>query len=167
MKGAILEKEGQTYLKEVFKAVNDVQRDYNWLITDCECGLNVYNARNYGWLSGDELTDMVEQNDSRWIWGVLSGFDKKYKLKEILMCDLPYADGYRGFWQNPVSIQHPMASIEIVAWDGSSTLFISRDDRIADDFLNALPSSRNLELYNERTADQSDEYAEWLRKGGI
>ena len=34
--------------------------------------------------------------------------------------------GYDGFWKNPVSIQHPLAELEIVAWDSTLTLLISR-----------------------------------------
>ena len=39
MKGTILEKGEKyyTYLREIFSAINNVQKDYNRLITDCEC----------------------------------------------------------------------------------------------------------------------------------
>ena len=38
IKGAILDKgeNGYTYFKKIFKALNNFQKDYNWLITDCE-----------------------------------------------------------------------------------------------------------------------------------
>ena len=37
--GAILDKGEQyyTYLRKVFDAIGNIQLDYNWLITDCDC----------------------------------------------------------------------------------------------------------------------------------
>ncbi len=58
--------------------------------------------------------------------GVLSGFKREIPLQEVLSYGLPYADSYDGFWKNPVSIQHPLAELEIVAWDSTLTLLISR-----------------------------------------
>lgn len=39
MKGAILEKgeTGYTYLKKLFLSIRHAQKDFNWLITDCQC----------------------------------------------------------------------------------------------------------------------------------
>lgn len=81
-------------------------------------------------------------------WGVLSGFKREVPLHQVLSYGLPYADGYTGFWKNPISIQHPMADIEIVAWDSALTLLISRDEAIAQVFRNAYPRSEDLETYN-------------------
>lgn len=72
MKGAILEKgeAGHTYLKKLFQSVHHVQKDYNWLITDCQCCTRteafyqrIFQYDRYGWLSGEELTCMVETED--------------------------------------------------------------------------------------------------------
>lgn len=57
----------------------------------------------------------MKQEDFQWIWGVLSGFEKHIELDDVLRSELPYADGYAGFWKNPVTIQHPLADVEIVA----------------------------------------------------
>jgi hypothetical protein len=73
-------------------------------------------AKDHCWLSGNELTTVVESEDFQWIWAVLSGFNKDISLAKVLEFPLPYADGYKGFWENPVSIQNPLASIEIVPW---------------------------------------------------
>lgn len=79
---------------------------------------------------------------------MLSGFEKNVTLHEVLRYDLPYANDYDGFWNNPVSIQHPMASVEIVPWDSSLTLVISKDDELVEDFMKAFPLSEDLETYN-------------------
>jgi hypothetical protein len=131
MYGAILEKgeDYYTYLYKVFSGINMVQKNYNWLITDIVSYPKIKEyedlfSKEYCWISGEQLTKILEKEDFQWIWGVLSGFDKNIDIKEVLNYSLPYADGYEGFWKNPLSLQHPLASLEIVAWDSSSTLII-------------------------------------------
>ncbi len=155
--GAIEEKSEKfyTHLKKVFDSIENKQTEYNWLIADYECYPTnpkveaVFN-KEYCWLSGQELTDIVNTEDFQWIWGVLSGFDKSIPLSEILRYDLPYADGYGGFWKLPLTMQHPLAEIEIVPWDGSLTLILSRNKDIVDDFRKYFPQSEKLEDYNSR-----------------
>lgn len=62
--------------------------------------------------------------------------------------ELPYADGNREIWQNPVSIQHPLAEIEIIAWDSSGTVFISKEDSIVDLLRENNEFAEDLEEYN-------------------
>ena len=120
-----------TYLKAVFDAIENKQVEYNWLITDTEIvahssRLDALNtsvhwkhgdgnpiaipAPDYYFLSGEELTSIISEDDSQWIWGVLSGFEKSIPLDEILKYPLPESNGYEGFWKNPPSIQHPLAT---------------------------------------------------------
>ena len=155
MKGAILEKgeENYTYMRKVFAAIKDEQLNYNWLITDCMCypkNVNHYEflSQEYAWLTGEELTQIIEVEDFQWIWAVLSGFPKNITLEEILKYDLPYADGYRGFWESTLSIQHPLADVEIVPWDNRLVLIISREDRAIDNFMNYFPLAQDLKIYN-------------------
>lgn len=84
------------------------------------------------------------------VWAVLSGFEKHITLSEVLQYPAPFADGYCGFWKNPISIQHPLAAIEIVAWDSELTLFISRNEALVEDFLKFFPLSKDLSIYNSR-----------------
>ena len=168
--GAIDEKSRKhyTYLKEVFDAINDRQKDYNWLITDTEIisskELNELNtsvhwqyengktiavpASEYYFLSGEELTKIVTQDNSQWIWGVLSGFNKSIPLEEILKYPFPKADGCPGFWKNPLSIQHPLASVEIVPFDSSLVLILSKSKELIDSFRKAFPKSQDLSEHN-------------------
>jgi len=157
MLGALLQKgeKSYSYLKPIFSSIKNVQTSYNWLITDCQCHPRTdsfYNRlfynREYCWLSGEELTAMVEKEDFQWVWAVLSGFDKSISLKEVLNYELPYADEYTGFWKNPITIQHPLADVEIVPWDSSLTLVISKNHSIVNDFRKAFPLSESLEEYN-------------------
>lgn len=144
-----------TYLKKVFDAIGNKQREYNWLITDCECYPDNKEIREllnkeYCWVSGEKLTEMVNQEDFQWIWAVLSGFDKSIELSQILKYDLPYAEGYTGFWNKPITLQHPLSKIEIVPWDSSLTLILSEDEAIINSFMNSFPHSENLEDYIDK-----------------
>ena len=152
--GAINHK-GEPYytdLKKVFDSIGNIQKQYNWLITDCDC----YPADprtaailqdEYCWISGENLTDLVNNENFQWIWAVLSAFDKGTSLSDVLRYDLPYADGYEGFWKLPLTIQHPLARIEIVPWDSSLTLIFSDDKSVIDSFTKAFPESENLVDY--------------------
>ena len=148
--GAIDQKSEKSYtdLKKVFDSIDNKQLEYNWLVTDCECYPNEeMNNKDYIWFTGEELTELVNKESLQWVWAVLSGFNKNIELSEVLKYDLPYADGYRGFWKLPVTIQHPLASVEIVPWDSSLVLCISKEKDIVDKFLNSYKYSQPLEDY--------------------
>lgn len=155
--GAINEK-GERYYTQmgrVFDAINNKQMEYNWLITDIADGApskiwERYNDDNYCWITGKELSEIVREQDVQWVWAVLSGFEKNISLEEILLYPHPGADGYGGFWRNPVSMQHPLATVEIVPWDSSLTLCMSKNEDLVKDFLNFFPFSEDLSKYNER-----------------
>jgi hypothetical protein len=66
---------------------------------------------------------------------------------------LPFADGYEGFWKNPISIQHPLAEIEVAPYDGSYYVVISKDDRVAEKLMTAFPSAEDLEEHNKKHTD--------------
>lgn len=155
--GAILEKGEKcyTYLGRLFTAINGIQVKYNWLITDCVCypctsEIDARLSGEYCWLSGEELTAIADKEDFQWIWGVLSGFETDISLEHILKHPLPYADGNEGFWQNPLTMQHPLASVEIVPWDSSLTLMFSKQKEVIDMFRSYFPLSEDLARYNER-----------------
>ena len=158
-----------TFLKAVFEAIDNKQLEYNWLITATDIVANsdrldalntsvrwqykngksiAVPAPDYYFLSGDELTKIITIDDSQWIWGVLSGFEKNIPLDEILRYPLPEADGYKGFWKNPPSIQHPLASVEIVPWDSALVLVFSKNREIIDSFRTAFPRSQDLSEFN-------------------
>lgn len=174
--GAILEKgeEGYTYLKKLFLAMDNFQKEYNWLITDCEAFprrdghlMRIHQSKigDYAWISGEELTQIIKKDDFQWIWGVLSGFDKQYSKEEVLKYHLPYADCYHGFWEKNITIQHPLADIELVAWDGTLTLFISKSEYLVKKFREAFPLSQDLMEHNNGVIqDQTSELESWLEK---
>ena len=91
MYGAILRKgeEYCTHLYRIFIGINMVQKDYNWLITDIVAYPKTKEyqdlfSKEYCWLSGEELTNIIEKEDFQWIWGVLSGFEKSIDIPTFL-----------------------------------------------------------------------------------
>ncbi len=142
-----------TQLKRVFKAINNEQKNYNWLLTDCECypstpDIEEMLNKEYCWISGDELTDIIEKEDFQWIWGAIFGFEKDIPLSDVLSYPLPFAQGYIGYFKNPVSLQHPLASIEIVSCDSSYMLLISRNKEIFDKYMIAYPKCQDLSQFS-------------------
>ena len=154
--GAILKK-GEpfyTYLSKIFTAIGETQTEYNWLITDCTCyprssDIGTLLSQDFCWLSGNKLTSIIKKEDFQWIWGVLSGFEPDISLEDVLKYPLPYADGYEGFWKNPLTMQHPLTSVEIVPLDSSLTLIFSKQKEIIDQFRTHFPLSEDLTLYNK------------------
>ena len=106
--------------------------------------------REYCWISGEELSEIIAQEDFQWIWAVLSGFEKDIPLSEVLKHSLPTVD-YTGFWDVPPAMQHPLAAVEIVPFDSSFTLFLSRDKQLTDSYISAFPQSEELAAYNKNT----------------
>ena len=155
--GAVSEEDQNQYtcLVRLFQAIGSAQTDYNWLITALEGWPATAEDRQrllnqkYCWLTGAELTAIIEQDDFQWIWGVLSGFEKEVSLDKVLKYPLPKADGYEGFWHNPLSMQHPLATVEIAAFDSSAVLIFSRKEEITALFRKAFPLSQDMVLYNQ------------------
>ena len=149
MKRYISEKEDKyyTHMLKILNAIGGRNLDYNWLITDIEAypqksnyeiDENLYKLlkdKNYVFISNNDLLDILEKNDFQWIWGVFSAIPKQYSEEEILEYELPYADGNEYIYKDDsFIIQHPLADIEIVAFDSSLVHIVAKDDEIADKF---------------------------------
>ncbi|MHC5550206.1 DUF2691 family protein [Carnobacterium maltaromaticum] len=154
MNGIIIEDDERKYtsLKEIFNAINDEQKKYNWLITGSEYAPSNKDMKNYDrpfeWISGEELTERANLDNGFWVWGVFSGFSKEIDKEEILKFELPYADGYTGFWENPLTVQHPLASVEFVEWDSTVFLAITENEKIITGLKANFSSAKDLIDYN-------------------
>lgn len=151
MKGCII-KNGEISIKDVCNCIEDI-REYNWLITNIDCYPSdeeiVKKLDNkYCWIAGKDLLQLLNKEEFQWIWGVFSAFPRGVGLKEVLKYNCPYAEGYKGFWKNPISIQHPLAITEIVAWDGLIVLVISRKDEVINSLMEKKTFAQDLEIYN-------------------
>jgi hypothetical protein len=158
-----------TDLRLVFQAFGGRQRDFNWLLTDLE--LNRYppgltyqpegRSADPRRLTGRELTAIVEEHDIQFIWGVLSGFRSGSEVDLTTCATYPYADGDKALWDPNVSIQHPLADVEIVCWDGSATLLLSRDNDLAQRFRRFFPEAVDLNDYNRQVTSSRGSGTSW------
>jgi len=153
MKGTILfyKKIGEAIsMSSVFNAINNAQLNYNWLITDMFVPTtkkpNLFNGE-YVWLSGEELTDIVNEDNHQWIFAVLSGFPKDVTKEEVLQYKLPFADCNEEKWENPLVIMNPLAVVEIIPFDASEIYIFSKDDKIVDDFRAAVPEADDFSVF--------------------
>jgi len=140
-----------TYLNKIFDALQERQNDYNWLITNID--LNHYPdmilKEEKVWISGEELTRIVYTHDIQFIWSVLSGFEKEV-IVDINNLEIePFADGNKNFWIEKPQIQHPLAKVEMVCWDSSLFLLLSKDDIISERFKRSFSTADNLVEYNK------------------
>lgn len=56
-----------------------------------------------------------------------------------------WADGNDAVWRADAEPQHPRAVVEIVCWDSSATLLLSRDDDLTRRFHAYFPEARAAE----------------------
>jgi hypothetical protein len=171
VQSVILDKGESSYtdMEKIFRVIENEQIKYNWLITNCECyteneKIDELFSKEYLWISGEELTEVIAKVNIQFIWGVFSGFPKEITLEEVLKHELPFADGYRQYWVDNVIVQHPLADIEIVAWDSSLTLFISKDDELVEKFRRGFPLSEDLSSRNTRDNSEIAHIEELLKK---
>ena len=71
-------------------------------------------------------------------------------MEEVIKYEKPYVEDNSDFWRNPISIQHPLAEIEIIAWDSSISLIISKNDEVINSFNNYFSYAIDLEEYNKK-----------------
>lgn len=162
--GLILE-EGQRFftdLSAMFEGMGNIQDRYNWLISGLDTnadyngwdvpeldGASMWKENAPGvWMSGEELTALLAKYPGlQFLFGVFSGFEKDISKEQAMAHPLPYADCNPDLWKKPVDTQNPLATVEIVPWDSSLVLVISRDRSIIDRFRQSFPMARDLEEY--------------------
>lgn len=138
-----------TYMSDVFAAMDNAQRQYNWLIADWECypkdeHIEALFRQKYLWMSGEELTELIAREDFQWIWGILCGFEKNVPLDEVLRTPLPGIRDYNSYGQKPVALQHPLAAVEIAACDSSYVLVCGREPDVIQCYLKHCPDAEIL-----------------------
>jgi hypothetical protein len=154
MRGAILDKglKHFTDMKMIMMPFSQYFKKYNWLITECECYPNdiLEEKDKFIWITGEELYEKLSLQDIQFVWAVFSGFENNISFKKILEYDFPYADGNKTFWDEEIKIQHPLAEVEIVPFDSTFVLFISKNNSFVETFIKKFPLAKDLEEYNKK-----------------
>ncbi len=155
MKGLLLEELSSRYfinLQDIFGVIGKVQKDYNWLISNYEC--NIYPSKKIPFdkeivfIEGEELEQIVTSHEIQFIWGVFSGFKKEISLESILEYPIPFADGNKAIWNSDICTQNPLADIEIIAWDSTLAVVVSKEDKFIETIKKNYPTARDLLEYN-------------------
>ncbi len=147
-----------TDLAYIFGVLGYRAQTLNWLITDAE--YNWLGGESFPpefrldsstpvWISGTRLQQILQECAIQFNWGVLSGFDPDIVLDPTHLVIYPYADGNRALWTEAAAIQHPQALIEIVCWDNTLTLFLSKDPDLSRNFQAAFSEAMDLDLYKQ------------------
>ena len=135
-----------TDMHAIMHSLDDIGLYHNWLITDWTCYAYPPEMReDVEWKTGAELMQMLDGlSGVQWVWGVFSGFEPHVTREQALQYPIPYADGNPRFWTIPLVLQHPLASVEIVAFDSAFVLILSKEKKIYDVFRAAFPQSKDL-----------------------
>ncbi len=123
-----------TYMLDILNAIGGRNLNYNWLINNIEAYPLIKSIEDkisgeYLIMSNNELLELLEREDFQWVWGVFSAISPIYSQEEILKYKLPSIAAL-----DNASIQHPLAEIEIVAFDSSYVQITCKDEKIADMF---------------------------------
>ena len=91
--------------------------NYKWLITDIETNKEEFSNKEFIIIMHQDLIKLLENNkDIQWIWAVFSAIPSKYSDDEILKYKFPYIIENKNI---NITIQHPLAEIEIDCIDSS------------------------------------------------
>ncbi|MBE6609780.1 MAG: hypothetical protein E7634_03840 [Ruminococcaceae bacterium] len=156
VRGMIIKK-GESYYTDLYKlldALDSIPLNYKWLVSYPECSAFTKETqalfeKEYCIISGDELTE-IAKDTHQFIWGTFSAFAPDTPDEEILKYPLPKNDMYPGFWKLPLTVQHPLAQIEIVAFDSSLTLVLTRDIDFPEKFQQVYPLAQDLAEHNAK-----------------
>jgi hypothetical protein len=149
---------GHTDIKLIFDALEGRQKEFNWLITEHEsyCWPSGEDIFDEGiiLLSGDELTDIVTHNNIRFVWGILSAFDKSVDIDINNLDVVPTFDGEWKYGGMDVQPQHHLAVAEIVCVDSSYTMFISKDEDLSNRLIGHYSDAQDLHQWNRELKNQ-------------
>lgn len=147
-------------LKEVINSFQGIEKNFNWLLTDLDWSYpenyldyfmdyRIYDDRSIYLITGENLIKLANLKEVYFIWGVFSAFEKNENVDLDNIQEEPYADGNPNFWvDNPV-IQHSKAVVELVLWDSTLILLLSKDMDFTSNFRSTFKAWKDLNIYNQ------------------
>ena len=128
-----------THLPQIFNTLKLDCKGFDWYLSDIET--NGFDIQD-GWYTGEELSQLIEENDIQFIWGVISAVKKGNRP---IVSNTPYADGNSDFWNIPnIKTQLSEALFEIVSWDSSATILIGLNDELTKNFTSVYSDAKEL-----------------------
>lgn len=143
-----------TDLGLVFRALDGAQRELDWILTNLDCialdgeplplELRSLTDRPVVY-SGTALSELVERREIQFVWVVASGFPANELPDPASLDPYPFADA---LWHPGVSPQHPRAVVEIISWDSSASLLLTRREELSQRFRAFFADAVDLEMHN-------------------
>lgn len=137
-----------THMREILLALDGETLAHKWLISDYEaCPWvnekleHLLEENSFLLLPAKELLDMLAEEDFQWIWAVFSAIPNSFSDEEILKYPLPTIRDNEAPFNSPI-IQHPLAELEIVAWDSTGVWIVSKQEGLAEKFRVLFPKSK-------------------------
>jgi hypothetical protein len=118
-----------TDLKELVKPFRDEFLSCNWLLTNQEYILLDYENKgvvdklDHGVsieFTGKELLEIIDTRSIQFVWGVFCGV--KGSIPQLQKENLPFADCNSKVWTHPEQFLLSESEIEIICFDGTSTI---------------------------------------------
>jgi hypothetical protein len=140
----------------VFAALGVRQGEFNWLLSEFELNVNPPGFPAHArpgrilWLSGEELSAIVVAHDVQFIWGVLSGSRDGVTLDPAGLAPYRSPMAMTRYGGQACGCNIHSRDVEIVCWDSSATLLLSRDDDLTRRFRAYFPEAVDLDEYNRR-----------------
>ena len=152
---AVLRGDGQphTLLGRVFDALEDRQRGCNFLLVGIEAypqtpEFQFVNGPSV-WLSGEELTQIVRQEDFQWVWGAFLAFSpeisKEWALSNTSALYVPQSSDWDS-WQVRNRFLETGAQFMIFADDSTATELLTQDRELVDGFCRQEPQANVTRL---------------------
>lgn len=148
----------RTGSQSLFSLMDGLPRRFNWLITDTKIvwekdkgskelmryEKESFEGKPYCFLSEEELKQIVDEEDVRWLRGVLSAVPHEVLLEDILELNYPTVEESDIVWGKYRRMQLPYAEIEIVVWDERLILVASKDEAVIEMIRKGIPGAESL-----------------------
>ncbi len=144
--------EFHTDLKNLLKPILSYIANYNWLLTnqdyliydyDQKGGIKQLNFEDKKIkFSGIQFSNMVTERNVQFVWGVFCAFNNE--IPNIKLEELPFADCNPNIWEKPLEFLNEESEIEIICFDGTSTIIKFKDKEIEKKFVEYFPEAKLL-----------------------
>jgi hypothetical protein len=137
-----------TCLGPIFEAFEGQQKEFNWLIMEFECNhlptaADWHNEQKI-WITGEELTKIIDDDDIQFIWGEIFGFGKEIDFDTAMKNFRPRSKRRDPINSKNPQIQNSLATFQIICFDGGFTVLLSKDDNLSKLFRSYFKESMDL-----------------------
>ena len=134
--------EFHTDLYEIIKPFEKEFSELNWLLTnqdyrildyDEKGGIEKLNHESDKIIfDGKALLEIIKNRRIDFFWCVFCGF--KNDIPKLKKSELPYADLNSDIWKKPNEFLNKKSEIEIISFDGTATIFKTKNKEIENKF---------------------------------